>query len=221
MQFSSKSALALTTLAALGLAVARPAQAAPNLVQDGDFESAPNSTAGYTTASPFDTHWVIGGSVGINTDNKFVYDGHNSLFLNNGVGTDSITQNLSTVANQTYTLSFVADAGGIPTPPELDVTFGGTTLAPIFVPVNGFAGPPPGNNSRFTSYSFTVTATGPFTGLSFTAPNTLNNTPGLELDDIVVAPVPEASTTVSFGLLLALGLGGMMVAARRKKAARS
>ncbi len=33
------------------------------------------------------------------------------------------------------------------------------------------------------------------------------------------AAVPEASTTVSFGLLLALGLGGVVVAARRKKAA--
>lgn len=30
-------------------------------------------------------------------------------------------------------------------------------------------------------------------------------------------PVPEASTTVSFGLLLAVGLGGLMVAAKRKK----
>lgn len=32
------------------------------------------------------------------------------------------------------------------------------------------------------------------------------------------APVPEASTVVSFGLLLALSLGGLIVAARRKKA---
>ena len=31
------------------------------------------------------------------------------------------------------------------------------------------------------------------------------------------APVPEASTTVSFGLLLALGLGGLVVAAKRRK----
>ena len=31
--------------------------------------------------------------------------------------------------------------------------------------------------------------------------------------------VPEASTTVSFGLLLMLGLGGLVVAARRKRAA--
>lgn len=33
------------------------------------------------------------------------------------------------------------------------------------------------------------------------------------------APVPEASTTVSFGLLLALGAGGAVIAARKKKAA--
>ncbi len=32
------------------------------------------------------------------------------------------------------------------------------------------------------------------------------------------APVPEASTALSFGLLVALGLGGLVVAARRKKA---
>ena len=33
-----------------------------------------------------------------------------------------------------------------------------------------------------------------------------------------VTPVPEASTTVSFGLLLCLGLGGLVVSARRRKA---
>ena len=32
------------------------------------------------------------------------------------------------------------------------------------------------------------------------------------------SPVPEASSFVSFGLLLALGLGGMVIATRRKKA---
>ena len=35
------------------------------------------------------------------------------------------------------------------------------------------------------------------------------------------AAVPEASTTVSLGLLLALGLGGMVVVAKRKKTASS
>ena len=35
------------------------------------------------------------------------------------------------------------------------------------------------------------------------------------------APVPEASTTVSFGLLLALGMGGLVLAARRKAASKA
>ncbi len=34
----------------------------------------------------------------------------------------------------------------------------------------------------------------------------------------IAAPVPEASTTISFGLMLALGLGGAFLAARKKKA---
>ena len=41
------------------------------------------------------------------------------------------------------------------------------------------------------------------------------NNPILKFDG---APVPEASTTVSFGLLLALGMGGLVVAAKRRKA---
>lgn len=37
--------------------------------------------------------------------------------------------------------------------------------------------------------------------------------------NLVQAPVPEASTTASFGLLLALGMGGLVIAAKRKKCA--
>ncbi len=46
-----------------------------------------------------------------------------------------------------------------------------------------------------------------------------NNPP--EFDNIKLdqpAPVPEASTTASFGLLLALGMGGLVIAVKRKKA---
>ncbi len=45
----------------------------------------------------------------------------------------------------------------------------------------------------------------------------------LEFNGVAVpaAAVPEASTTVSFGLLLMLGLGGMVLAKRRAKAAAS
>ncbi len=35
---------------------------------------------------------------------------------------------------------------------------------------------------------------------------------------VLAAPVPESSTTVSFGLLLALGVGALVVAKRKKTA---
>ena len=35
---------------------------------------------------------------------------------------------------------------------------------------------------------------------------------------VTAAPVPEGSTTVSLGLLLALGMGGLVVAGKRRKA---
>ena len=41
------------------------------------------------------------------------------------------------------------------------------------------------------------------------------------LDYTTAAPVPEASTTVSLGLLLALGMGGLVIAKKRKKAMAS
>ena len=40
----------------------------------------------------------------------------------------------------------------------------------------------------------------------------------LEITQVGKSPVPEASTTVSFGVLLALGLGGLIVSAKRRKA---
>ena len=41
----------------------------------------------------------------------------------------------------------------------------------------------------------------------------------VDLNGTPSAPVPEASTTVSLGLLLMLGLGAMVVAAKRRKTA--
>ena len=42
----------------------------------------------------------------------------------------------------------------------------------------------------------------------------------LDIGNGPLAPVPEASTTVSFGLLLMLGFGGAAVRARRKAQAQ-
>ena len=85
--------------------------------------------------------------------------------------------------------------------------------------------------------SFFFTGTGTYTGAIYDFTLAATDTPGqsitgnLSLGDasgkisnpisltVGAAPVPEASTTVSFGLLLALGLGGTVVAAKKRQTA--
>ena len=55
-------------------------------------------------------------------------------------------------------------------------------------------------------------------GTQFNTLGPLNGPAGLAFGPSSPAAVPEASTTVSLGLLLSLGLGGMVVAAKRRKA---
>ncbi len=221
-------------LALIALAgAAHPAQA--QIVKDGDFESAasgpPNSTFYFTNATPFDANWVITGEVGIDNTDVYVLNGSKSLGLNSGIGIDSITQNLETTPGTTYTLSFYANDDApmnlldtLANSPDtsanspdisgdlLNVSFGNVTLDPISVPANGYDGPGAGNQGRFTFYSYNVTATSLFSGLTFSSVGSLNSGT-LELDDISVQPVPEPSTAASLGLLL--GMGGALILARK------
>lgn len=59
-------------------------------------------------------------------------------------------------------------------------------------------------------------ASGTFGTIATGAANTAFR--GVDFAPTAAAPVPEASTTASFGLLFILGLGGVMVARRRKQA---
>ena len=70
----------------------------------------------------------------------------------------------------------------------------------------------PNNSEGVLSYS----SGSLFNAVTLTSPNST----AFAVDNIHVdvLPVPEASTTVSFGLLLALGMGGLVIAARRKRA---
>jgi len=64
----------------------------------------------------------------------------------------------------------------------------------------------------------TAATFGGSTSLLGTAPNQVSGAPTLTFTANGAAPVPEASTTARFGLLLVLGLGGVAVARRRKSA---
>jgi len=124
---------------------------------------------------------------------------------------DSISQTLSTIVGESYTVSFFlaahAGAGN-----EFHAMFGSDTLLEINNTPN-FIFP-------YTQYSFTEVATGPFTVLTFAG----RTPPGVfYLDDISVtaagpAAVPEASSVISLGVLLSLGISGLALSARRRKA---
>ncbi len=212
----SRAALPVALLALAGLASSASAQT----VQDGGFESATsgpaNSTAYYTSGSGFDSSWTIVGEVGIDTQDVYVFDGSQSLYLNSGIGTDSITQNIATDPAQFYTVSFFANDD---TPGDaLNVKFGGITSSVSPVTANGYNGPAPGNDGLFTQYTFSGLKTASaFTALSFSSVGSLSSG-DLEIDDISVtsSPVPEASTSLSLGLLLVLGLGGAAWTAKKR-----
>ena len=198
-------------LALAGLASSASAQ----IVKDGGFESAdPGQTAQtdyFAAGTGFDANWTVAGEVGIDNQDVYVFDGSKSLYLNSGIGTDSITQNLATDPTQFYTVSFFANDD---TPGDvLNVTFGGQSLNPITVAANGY-----GNTSgTFTQYVFSgLTTASAFSALSFSSVGSLNSG-DLEIDDISVSssPVPETSTSVSLGLLLMLGLGAAFVAQKK------
>lgn len=83
------------------------------------------------------------------------------------------------------------------------------------------------NPNPYTHYSFDITSLvgsgGTFTLRFAEADNQGNFQQGVDNVSIMGTPpiVPEASTTVSMGLLLALGMGGLALTARRRKAGAS
>jgi hypothetical protein len=180
-------------LTALGLALlAAPHAHAQNLVTNPGFET--GDFTGYTSSGP----------VGIDTA---AHTGNFSAEFN-GINTfGDLSQSIATTAGKTYNISFFLMNNGGPNN-EFKASFAGFQGVDV-VNANGFA---------FTQFNFTAVATGPTSLLQFDA---FQNPSRFRLDDIsvTVAPaVPEASTTVSLGLLLALGLSGLVVSARRRKA---
>ena len=79
------------------------------------------------------------------------------------------------------------------------------------------AAPPPGTfqPSTYAEGVLSFASTSPFNSVTLTSAPA----PDFAVNDFQVyasAPVPEASTTVSLGLLLALGAGGLAVARRKR-----
>jgi hypothetical protein len=231
MRFTHTLAPALAALAALGAASAAHAQSIP--VQNFSFES-PTVPAnpGYTTNVI--TGWNGGGGAGFSTGDFGVQslaagpalfpsgipDGAQYAYINAGF----IYQDTGTVltAGATYTLTAYVGkrtdkpnaAGSL----SLDSFLGGLPAA-----VLATSGSVTSASGTFTKYTTTFTASSAQAGqdLGIVLSNTNSPQQQVNFDDVsltqTAAPVPEASTTVSLGLLLALGMGGLILSARKKK----
>ena len=91
-------------IAALLCAAAWNANAV-NLVADPGFEASTDNIGG----NPFSASWTNidpSGFSGVGGDSAFAHSGNNYAFLGASPGFGSLSQNLSTVVGQSYTLSF-------------------------------------------------------------------------------------------------------------------
>lgn len=198
--------------------VAGNAAEAQNLLANGSFESPalPDGTSFSTYgAGNGITGWTIGaGSVDLIRDYWNASQGIQSIDLN-GNSPASISQLVGTQVGGVYNLSF--DLAGNPDgafDKQLQVYWGGTLVGGTNVTFNQ-------TGSRaamgWTTINFTgLTATAMSTELRFQGLDTGNPFIGAALDNAaVVTATPEPSTY----LLMGTGLLGIVVAARRKRAA--
>ena len=187
-------------------------------VVDGGFENAdptapPDTTDYFTAGMSIDSGaWIVSqGTVGVDTQDSYVYDGNKSVFLDGSAATvfspgpDSLTQTLTTVPGDIYTLDFFAAAD---TPNNFMVTFGGAVVtgAPTSIAPNGIP-------AGFAAYSGTAMATSISSDLVFTSTDLSLGT--VEIDDVSVtdsslfAASPEPPTWLSVLIGTAIGLIGM------------
>jgi hypothetical protein len=188
------------------------AASASNLVTNGDFED--GNLTGWTINSSASYPWNVYSSY----QNLVPHSG--TYFAETGcVGTsclaygtstaNDLSQVLTTVAGQSYTLSFYTSNGGSiasgqNVPSELDVYWGGTQVVALT--------PVPGAAPAYTMYTGTVTATGTSTDLEFLG---RQDPSWIALDDVSVTAVPLPASV----WLMLSGLVGLGAMVHRRRAA--
>ncbi len=208
--------LGIAAVALVSLAAAHPASAQTTLLND-TFNSE-NGGVGQLSYTNFANFNVIQNDVDLIGNGYYDAIPGNGLYVDlSGAANGAIQSKTDfTLAPGVYQLQFdlanPSRGGGYD---EADnsttVTLGNAYTQTFQLPVA----------DQFTTFTEDFTVSAPTSGFLTFAENH-NTVAGDYLDNVSLtqtspAAVPEASTTVSLGLLLTLGLGGMALAAKRKK----
>ena len=215
---SSKLMPIFAAAALLGSAVSLHAA---SIVTDGGFESAGGGNEYFAGHSIDGGSWnVITGAVYIDSGDPYVYAGSNSLNLTgvNPYTADTISQTLTTIAGDLYTLNFWANSDSSN---AFSLLANGVAIAgaPSSIVDNGFPGAIT-NSSLFTDYSETFKATTSSTTLTFSDisdPSLTDPTQSgsVLIDNVSVqlAPAPEPGSIV----FMSTGLLALALVAGRKR----
>jgi MYXO-CTERM domain-containing protein len=183
-----------------------------NLVVNCGFETGDLTgwTVGGDTLNPGGNYYGVDG-LDANSGNDGAYMSQD--FLDDGIGTVTLSQTLTTGVGSTYTVSFWLEQDSAPTlgyNHAITATFGGSTMLNLVQTIAD-----PGLNGLFTEYTYTESATAASTPLTFAFEN---DDSYWSFDDVSVTQSAAATPEPATWLLAGVALAGLFLMRRGKTA---